>query len=97
MTKGDWTVYVDDNFHYMDKEERYRLGSFDSLEAAVAACRKIVDTFLQDNPAKTADELYEHYTLFGQDPWIMRPASASDTPLFSAWDYARRRCNELRS
>jgi hypothetical protein len=24
-----YTVYVDDNFHYMDESERYKLGDFD--------------------------------------------------------------------
>ncbi len=96
MTEGKWTVYVDDNFHYMDEDKRYCLGNFDSLDAAVAACRKIVDDFLQDNPAKTADELYDQFTSFGEDPWIKDPSPAPDTPPFSAWDYARKRCNELR-
>jgi len=96
MTEGSWTVYVDDNFHYMDEDERYCLGAFDSLEAALAACRKIVDAFLQDKPAKTADELYDLYTSFGEDPWIKGPSPASGTPPFSAWDYARQRCKELR-
>ncbi len=96
MTGGDWTIYVDDNFHYMEEDERYCLGTFNSLDVAVAACRNIVDKFLQDNPAKTADELYDQYTSFGADPWIKGPSPAPDTPPFSAWDYARQRCNELR-
>ncbi len=96
MTEGNWTVYVDDNFHYMDEDERYCLGAFDSIDAAVAACRNIVDEFLKDNPAKTADELYDQYTSFGEDPWIKGPFPASDAPSFSAWSYARQRCNELR-
>jgi hypothetical protein len=33
-----YTVLVDDNFHYMDKDERYTLGEFESLEAAIIAC-----------------------------------------------------------
>ena len=96
MAGGDWTVYVDDNFHYMDEDERYCLGTFETLDAAVAACRDIVDRFLQDNPAKTADDLYDQYTSFGEDPWIKGPSPAPDPPPFSAWDYARKRCNELR-
>lgn len=96
MAGSDWTVYVDDNFHYMDEDERYCLGTFETLDAAVAACQKIVDEFLQDNPAKTADDLYDQYTSFGEDPWIKGPSPAPDTPPFSAWDYARKRCNDLR-
>ena len=96
MTEGAWTVYVDDNFHFMDEDERYCLGTFDSLEAAEAACREIVDRSLRGSPAKTADELYKHYRLFGEDPWIKGPSPASDTQPFSASAYARQRCKELR-
>ena len=28
MKKYDYVVYVDDNFHYMDEDERYKLGEF---------------------------------------------------------------------
>jgi hypothetical protein len=41
-----YTVLVDDNFHYMDKDERYSLGEFESLDAAIAVCKKIVDDCL---------------------------------------------------
>lgn len=96
MTDSTWTVYVDDNFHYMDEDERYRLGTFNSLDEAEAACRKIVDQFLQDNSAETAEELYQSYVMFGEDPWIAGQHSGSDTPAFSAWNYAQKRCKELR-
>lgn len=96
MSCRNWTVYIDDNFHYMDEDKRYCLGVFCSFDSAVAACRKIVDAFLRDNPAKTAGVLYDQYILFGEDPWIKGPALAPDAEPFSAWDYARQRCNELR-
>lgn len=67
---GIWTVYVDDNFHFMNEDERYVLGTFESYEAAVAACRRIVDDFLRRSNAKTADELFDLYAIFGEDPWI---------------------------
>ena len=35
-----YTVFVDDNFHYMDKDERYTHGLFETLEAAVEAAKK---------------------------------------------------------
>jgi len=44
-----YRVLVDDNFHYMDESERYELGKFKTLEAAVAACKRIVDEFLISN------------------------------------------------
>lgn len=92
MAKG-YTVYVDDNFHYMDESERYKLGEFDDCQSAVAACKGIVDEFLSScDPNKGADEMFKQYTIFGEDPWI-----SSDEPdcKFSAWEYARARCHQL--
>jgi hypothetical protein len=31
-----YEVYVDDNFHFLDESERYRLGAFETCEEAVA-------------------------------------------------------------
>jgi len=42
---ANYTVFVDDNFHYMDESERYKLGDFPDCASAVAACKKIVDEF----------------------------------------------------
>lgn len=92
-----WTVHVDDNFHYMDESERYTYGSFDDYEVAVVACRKIVDDYLSANSAETADELYESYVSFGEDPWIEGPPPGPSHLKFSARDYALKRCEELRS
>lgn len=94
-TDRAWTVYVDDNFHYMDEDERYIHGRFSRYEDAVAACKKIVDEVLQDDPAKTSEDLYDSYVGFGEDPWIKGPTPPGSEP-FSARDYARQRCNELR-
>jgi len=44
-----YKVFVDDNFHYMDKDERYFLGEFDTAEAAVAACQKVVNEWLEEH------------------------------------------------
>ncbi len=80
---GRYIVYVDDNFHYMDEEERYKLGEFDTPEAAIQACRRIVDDFLLANyrPGQTAEKLNELYRTFGEDPWCPLVTS-------SAWGYA---------
>ena len=85
-----YTVYVDDNFHNRDAEERYILGVYETEEEAVNAAKMIVDEFLLTNngPKSTANDLYELYCGFGEDPWI--------TYLnFNAWDYAKLRCTEL--
>jgi len=42
-----YKVLVDDNFHYMDEDERYELGEFDTSEDAIAPCKKIVDECLR--------------------------------------------------
>jgi hypothetical protein len=87
-----YKVMVDDNYHFMDEDERYELGVFDSAEAAIAACRRIVDEWLQHGykPGMSADQLYEGYVGFGEDPFIV-PLEDAPQVKFSAWDYARER------
>ena len=92
-----YTVHIDDNFHYMDEEQRVAAGAHDDLDSAVSACKRIVDRSLlhEYRPGMTADQLYGQYTSFGDDPFI-RPAPPG-TVLFSAWTYARQRCDEICS
>jgi hypothetical protein len=92
MRQYKYTVFVDDNFHYMDESERYKLGEFDDCAAAVAACKRIVDEFLQSN-SSGHDDLMATYCMFGEDPFIL-----TDDPdcKFSARDYARERVQVLR-
>ena len=68
-----YTVYVDDNFHYMDESERYKKGDFATLDEAIAACKQMVDEFLKDETDHdaTAAERYAQYTGFGPDPFIV--------------------------
>ena len=65
-----YTVFVDENSHSQDKNERYKLSDFDTYEEAVAACRKIVDKFFKKyEPRKQSfDKLWNEYTMFGEDP-----------------------------
>ena len=81
-----FTVIVADNFHYMDEGEFYEHGNFDTLEAAIAASKVIVDSYLSSalKPGMTAEQLYQSYTMFGEDPFIR-----------GADDYAKERCAEL--
>ena len=92
---GEYLVRVDDNFHYMDKDERYTAGEYDSWEEALAKARSIVDDYLlsdiRENPGISAAALYERYKLFGEDPFIIGPGDHG----FSAWRYAEQRCREL--
>ena len=92
---GKYTVLVDDNYHYMDESARHRMGSFDDLDDAIDACRKVVDEWLEDSrkPEMTAGELYGMYKMFGEDPFIVSEGESS-VP-FSAWKYAEKRCEEI--
>jgi hypothetical protein len=95
-----FVVFVDDNFHYMDKEERYQHGAFATWTEAVAACRRIVDEELLGmlKPSMTAEQLFAQYTFFGSDPFIVSAVSESAADRhFSAWDYARERSLALIS
>jgi len=89
-----YTVFVDDNFHMGDEEERYKLGDYDSCQEAVDACKEIVDEFINKGYSEgmSFKELWEGYMMFGEDPFIQ-----SDDPIckFSAWNYAKQRCIEL--
>jgi hypothetical protein len=88
-----YKVLVDDNFDYMDQDKRYEHGVFPTAEAAIAACKRIVDRNLHDfmQPGMTAPELYDAYTGYGDDPFIVC-VNAEDEPVgFSAWDYAEER------
>jgi len=87
-----YIVFVDDNFHYMDESERYKLGEFPDCASAVAACKQIVDEFLTSCGANNDTELYHQYVTFGEDPWI---SSEDSECKFSAWNYARERAKEL--
>ena len=90
-----YRVLVDDNFHYMDEAERYELGVFASIDAAVAAAQAVVDAYLRSayKPGMSAQALLKSYTAFGEDPFIVAPDQQSAA--FSAWEYAKHRCDAL--
>jgi hypothetical protein len=94
------TVYIDDNYHYMDSHERVTVEGFASFEDAVNYCRSIVDEFLEAEyyPGISAAKLLDQYKSFGEDPWISASEPNADTgpnPGFSAWDYAVIRCGRM--
>lgn len=45
-------------FHYIDDSELYRQGEYDTLEEAIAACKKVMETSVVYKPGATADEFY---------------------------------------
>ena len=87
-----YTVYIDDNFHYMDEDARIKHGEYSTLPEAVQACEAIVDACLTRayEPGMSAHKLYEGYVAAGDDPFIAGPGAN-----FSAWTYARQRCEAL--
>jgi hypothetical protein len=89
-----YTVFVDDNFHYMDESHRYSAGSYLDCQTATDKCREIVNAYLlsEYRQGMSARELLDRYKSFGEDPWI---SSTDDTCRFSAWSYAEHRCKEL--
>ncbi len=89
-TQLPYTLRIDDNYHYMDKDYRRTHGEYETLDAAVNAAKAIVDSFLVSahTPGMTADALYQSYTSFGEDPFIVGPGEYH----FSAWEYAKERC-----
>lgn len=86
-----FTLRVADNFHYMDESETYTHGSYSTWGQAVVEAQRIVDACLKDlhKPGMAAEELFDHYVHFGEDPHIY-PTPPGEK-LFSAWDYARER------
>ena len=92
-----YKVMVDDNFHYQEPEERREHGTYASLEEALAVCRGIVDRALKEEyrPGISAEKLYDRYTSFGDDPFIVVLDGADEGARFSAWNYAEERWRAL--
>ena len=92
--KQTYIVYVDDNYHPMDEEERYQAGVFDDCASAQKFCRDMVDSFLTTGyqPGMAWQELLSAYKGYGQDPWI---ATSDAGCQFSAWTYAEQRCQDI--
>lgn len=90
-----FAVMVNDNFHFMDQDEPWRLGTFATLNQALAVCTNMVESCLADcyKTGMDAKELYSLYMLFGDDPFILGPGDLSE---FSAWDYAKARAKDIR-
>ena len=76
-----YTVFIDDNYHYMDKDARYTNGEFETLEAAVGAAKRIIDDVLhhEHHAGMNAADLYGRYKMFGEDSWV---SSQQETPFF---------------
>jgi hypothetical protein len=81
-----YCVLLDENFHYQDPESRWTLGTFDTAEAAISACRKVVDDDLivLHESGMAADALLAGYRALSDDP-----VAGAAMVEFSAWDLRR--------
>ena len=92
-----YRVVVYDNFHYQEADARTEAGVYETVDAAIAACRGIVDRWLAEEmrPGISAESLYDRYVSFGDDPSIVAIDGAEEGAAFSAWTYAKERCRVL--
>ncbi len=92
-----YRIMIDDNFHYMEEDEHIDGPDYESCEEAIDECKRIVDKSLrwerlQSKDPNDADELYDRYTDFGDDPFVR---SDDRECSFSAWNYAKQRCKNI--
>ena len=91
-----FVVVVREHGRYVEGSPGQEHGRFDTFEEAEAACRRIVDASLEAHhrPGISADALFRHYTLWGDDPGVVCPPEAHARS-FSSWTYAETRCRDL--
>jgi hypothetical protein len=89
-----YRVLVEERFRRRADAARRELGAFETLEAAVAAARRVVDEYLLSahRPGMRSDELFAGYAVFGRDPAVADDGGDLD---FSALEYALERCRAL--
>lgn len=89
-----YEIFIDDNYHYMDESERIKGKTYITASKALAAAQQIVDDCLRDlyRNGLSSGELYDLYVSSGKDPFII---TSDDSCKFSAWDYAKSRCQDV--
>ena len=93
----NYQVLISDNGQFMRESECSDHGVFANAEAAVTACKKIVDDDLKAmwKPGSTAADLYKLFIAYGPSPFIV-PINRNDpNPRFSADAYAKKRCKDI--
>lgn len=87
-----YVVMVDENSHYLDRDERWTRGSYATAEEALAECRRMVDDDLAETyrPGMTAEQLLTGYYADGRDPFVV-PRGDAEFVRFSGWEYAEDR------
>ena len=91
-----YEVRVADNFRYMEKDAEYSAGFFSSGEEAIEKCKLIVERCLREcgEGSKSAAEIVACYRYFGDDPYLV-PCNGAPALVFSGWDYAEKRAEDL--
>jgi len=93
MELKKYTVYIDNNFHFMDISYRIKYAQYDTIEEAIEACKSITKSSLLEffESGISTEELVLKYQTFGDDPWV----SGLDNNPFSAWEYAKEEAKIL--
>jgi hypothetical protein len=96
-TMPNYRVLISDNGQFMRENECSDHGVFSDAEAAVTACKKIVDDDLKAmwKPGSTAAHLYTLFIAYGPSPVIVPINQNDPSPSFSAGDYAKKRCKDI--
>jgi hypothetical protein len=68
-----YTVFTEENEHYMDRSARRWYGEYETLGEAVAAARQIVNADLESmyHPGMSAKTLFQSYTHYGTDAYVV--------------------------
>ena len=90
-----FTVYVDDNYHYMDEDERWTLGVFGSAAEAVSAAKDLVTKSVEHmhEAGMSAEQVFARYQAFGDDPFVV--GDGAECRSFHAWTFAEEESQRL--
>jgi hypothetical protein len=94
---ASYQVLVYDNNHHGDESERIDYGVFASADEAIAKSKKIIDDDLKAmwKPGTSAADLYRLYICWGPDPVVVALDPSDPEVAFSAWPYAKERCQDI--
>ena len=83
-----YRLVVYDNFHYMDDDEPYEKGEYETYELALADAKSMIESFLEFNwkNGMTPDQLIDVFNDFGEEPTII-PRNNDNGEIFSARKY----------
>ena len=85
-----------DNYHFVDEEEAYNSGSYDTYEEAVVAAKIRIDDGLAYDLkfGIKPEDLNLYFSMFGEAPVVI-PYDPNVKEPFSALDYARTKAEEI--